>query len=151
MRELLAYWSARAVDGRVLRRADFHPEDLPGLLPHLFLADRLDGPPLDFRFRLVGTAIAFVEGEHTGRQLSELLPRSRYPDVWGHYERALAGELCLRRETLGWQGRAHVPYEVLLLPMMRAGPAIDALLGMALFRVAAGGGPSRRLPVGRRA
>jgi hypothetical protein len=148
MRDLLAYWGAHTADGAALRRADFHPEDVTGLLPHLFLADRIEGPPLDFRFRLVGTGIAGIEGEHTGRHLSELIPRSGHPDVWAHYERALAGELCLRRETLEWQGRAYIHYEVLLLPMTRAGPATDALLGMALYCVVEGRGASRPLPLG---
>jgi hypothetical protein len=145
MRALLDYWRGRCGARAALPRSELHPEELPALLPHLFLVDRGEREPGDVLFRLVGTAIVRVEGEITGRSLSELIPRADHESVWEHYERALAGELCLRRETLRWQGRAYVHYHVLLLPMTRTGDGIDALLGMALYRFLQDDGA---LPVG---
>ncbi|SMF38576.1 PAS domain-containing protein [Tistlia consotensis] len=148
MRTLLGYWRERVGPGGVLDRTRLHPEELAPLLPNLFLMDRLEGAPFDIAFRLVGTAIPQIEGEITGRSLSSLIARSEHPMVWEHYERALAGELCLRRQTLVWQDRDYVRYDVLLLPMSRGGAAIDALLGMALYRLL-GDGPDRvAMPVG---
>lgn len=138
MHALLDYWGRRA-EGGAMPRGALRPEELTALLPHLYLIDRVAPgraarPGLDVRFRLVGTAIAQVEGELTGRRLSELIAPDEHPEVWEHYRRAFAGELCLRRQTLRWQEREHLRYEVLLLPMSRGGGAIDALLGMALYR-----------------
>ncbi len=142
---LLAYWRARAIEG-VMPRSALRPEELGPLLPNLFLTDRLppagtagpgsgDAPSgFDLVFRLVGTEIARFEGEITRRRLSALIPPAVDPELWRHYGRALAGEVCLRRQTLEWQQRAHVRYEVLLLPLRRGTAGIDALLGIALYR-----------------
>lgn len=134
MGALLDYWQERRAERPALARSDLYPEDLAALLPHLFMVDRGKAEPSDVCFRLVGTAIVRVEGEITGRSLSELIPRAGHEIVWEHYDRALAGELCLRRGNLRRRDRAYIHYHVLLLPMSRTGGAIDSLLGMALYR-----------------
>lgn len=135
MRAALAYWRERAGPHGVMRRSDLHPEELARLLPNIFLVDRLDGKPFDVAFRLVGTVITQVEGEMTGRRLSDLIPRAKDPVVWDHFARAFAGEACLRRHTLRWQERDHILYHVLMMPMTRGGQEVDALFGMALYRI----------------
>lgn len=69
-------------------------------------------------------------------RLSRLIPHGpRTEALWAHYERVMDGEVCLRRETLGWQDRDFIAYDVLMLPMSRSGSGIDSALGMALYRV----------------
>jgi len=136
MRTLLGYWDARRDGKTALPRANFDPVDLPRLLPNIYFIDRVGDDPFDIQFRLVGTQIAKVEGEITGMRLSTLIPPTPHTHaLWDHYERVMAGDVCLRRETLEWQDRDFIAYDVLLLPMIRTGPEIDGALGMALYRI----------------
>ena len=87
---------------------------------------------LDFRFRLVGTAIMEMEGEHTGRLLSDMFPdREGYAVLWQQYRDAAAGKVWVRHETLRWQGRDHVNYEVILAPLQDADGRVTMLIGLA--------------------
>lgn len=132
-RQLLVFWEARQ-SGGALKREDLDPILLRDLLANIFLVDQVSTDPCDVFYRLVGTKIVEVEGEMTRTHLSELVPRSAANEtLWQHYERVFAGKICLRRQTLAWQGRDHIGYEVLLLPMIRSGDEIDSALGMILY------------------
>lgn len=114
------------------RRSDVQPTDMVGFLPNVFIADIVDFDPLDIRFRLVGTGITAIEGEITGQLLSELVPdRQQYAKLWQQYASALAGQIWLRRESLDWQGRGHITYEVLVVPMRDDSDDIAQFLGVA--------------------
>src|SRR3546814_20610608 len=71
----------------------------------------------DFHFRLIGTGIVEVEGEHTGERLSALYTkRDADAEVWRQYEDAAAGKVRIRWETLRWPGRGTRQDEVLMAP-----------------------------------
>jgi hypothetical protein len=53
--DLYRYWLAKRGRGAMPARSDINPADIPALLPHLGLIEKVDGR---FRYRLVGTAIA---------------------------------------------------------------------------------------------
>jgi hypothetical protein len=83
--EALAYWRQLRGGRPMPRRADIDPVDIPKLLPFVMLVDVLE-QPLDFRFRLIGTEIAYI--------LSRNLHNTRFsanPDlaagngVWAEY------------------------------------------------------------------
>jgi len=134
-REFLAYWHARCpAGGGFPTRADIAPEEIVRLLPHIFMVDVVDRPEdgQDFRFRLVGTAIMDIEGEHTGKLLSAMFPdREAYAVLWRQYHDAAAGRVWVRRETLAWQGRDHVSYEVILAPLQDESGRVSMLVGVA--------------------
>lgn len=136
-REFLLYWHSKcpAPPGSGFpTRADIAPEEIPRLLPHIFMVDVLEreGEDLDFRFRLVGTAIANIEGEHTDRQLSDMFPdRAAYEVLWRQYRDAVAGKIWVRRETLRWRDRDHVEYEVILAPLQDDAGRVSMLIGLA--------------------
>jgi len=132
-REFLAYWHGKCPDGGFPTRADIAPAEILKLLPYIFMLDVLEaGAGLDFRFRLVGTAIMQMEGEHTGKLLSEMFPdRAAYAVLWRQYQDAAAGRVWVRHETLRWQGREHVDYEVVLAPLQDAGGQVTMLIGIA--------------------
>jgi len=111
------YWLSRHRGSAFPRRRDIDPVDIPALLPNVFLIDVLREPELDFRVRLFGTRLVWQAGELTGKYLSEFMPKTHYPHVWEHYECTSQGGVALRRDTLAWQGRRHLVYEALLLPM----------------------------------
>lgn len=145
--DFLAYWHSKCPAGdpgrRFPRRDDIHPEEIVELLPYIFMVDVLredvgsekGGPAkggLDFRFRLVGTAIVAVEGEITGRLMSEMFPgRESYRVMWQQYLDAVQGEIRVRRETLRWQDREHVNYEVILAPLEGLDGRTKILIGIA--------------------
>lgn len=137
-REFLLYWHDKcpdsASDSGFPTRADIAPEEIPRLLPYVFMVDVLeveDGE-LDFRFRLVGTAIVDIEGEHTGRNLSDMFSdRAAFRVLWRQYRDAAAGKIWVRYETLRWQGREHVNYEVILAPLQDETGRVTMLIGLA--------------------
>lgn len=137
--EFYAYWRDKSGEKVMPARADLDPLEIPGLLPNLFLIDVVSGRPRRFRFRLVGTRIVELEGEITNKFLDELV--SNGPETAAmarHYDDATEGRLYVRRETLGWhpRERAHVNYDVLLLPLSRDGETVDMLFGFCAYHVA---------------
>lgn len=133
MRQLFDYWSSRRTGGRLPSRRDIDPVDIPQLLPCLILVDVLPGRPVGFRFRLSGTRIAAVEGEHRGKTLEQLIPPQRLPGIARQYVDAWRGMLYLRDSTLQWQDRPHVDYTVLLLPLAEDGETVDTLIGYCRY------------------
>ncbi len=63
----LAYWHSLRRGGGLPAYRQFDPVDVPDILPHLMVLDVL-GPPLDFRYRLIG-------GEVRARQRRKLVRR----------------------------------------------------------------------------
>jgi len=133
--EFLDYWHGkRPPGGGFPNRAAIAPGDIVRLLPYIFIVDVLPAPGggLDFRFRLVGTAIMDMEGEHTGKLLSVMFPdREAYAVLWRQYEDAATGKVWVRQETLRWQGRDHVNYEVILAPLQDETGQVTMLIGLA--------------------
>jgi hypothetical protein len=135
--EFYEYWRQKAAGKAMPSRADLDPLDIPQLLPGVFLIDVVAGPPRRFRFRLVGTRIAELEGEMTDKFLDEFIPGSRGTSMVQQYEDACEGRLYVRHETLRWHTheRQHVSYDVLLLPLSRDGETVDMLFGYCVYHV----------------
>src|SRR3546814_20354572 len=103
-------------------------------LPSIFLVDVLPEAAggCDFHFRLIGTGIVEVEGEHTGERLSALYTkRDADAVVWRQYEDAAAGKVRIRWETLRWPGRGPMQYEVILAPLQDATGRVTMPIGLA--------------------
>lgn len=77
----LEYWiSKRRTDGRLPRRQDLDPVDIPAILPYIELTDVINGGT-DFRFRLVGTHLVDIDGINpTGQYLSQFFQVSSYKE-----------------------------------------------------------------------
>jgi hypothetical protein len=131
---LMAYWRAhRGALGAIPRDA-LRPHHIQRLLPHMFLADRIDGPPFDIRYRLVGTAAAALNGDVTGLRLSEIAPRDdEHEALWRSYAAALDGAPCIRLERHARGHQAPVRSTVLLLPMTRSGDTIDSVMAIGVL------------------
>ncbi len=134
LRELFDDWQAKAAGRAMPARADIEPPEIARLLPWLFLVDLVegDGGATRFRFRLVGTGITGMEGEITGKHLDELIPDPVDSAMARHYADAAAGRVHLRHETLYWEKRGHIRYDVLLPMADDAGGVM--LMGMARHR-----------------
>jgi len=133
LRDFFAYWQGKRRGGLLPARADIEPTEIPQLLPNIFLIDVVAGDPLRFRFRLVGTRIAELEGEMTNRFLDEFIPGAAGTAMARHYEETMQGHLSVRHETLHWRRRDYVSYDVLLLPLASDGRTVDMLFGLARY------------------
>jgi hypothetical protein len=70
--DLVAYWHAKRGTRWAPMRRDIDPLELRAHLPHLYMVDVLKGGA-DYRYRLIGTAIAEGLGrDSTGQLISEL-------------------------------------------------------------------------------
>jgi hypothetical protein len=82
----LAYWDGARARRAMPRRRDLDPVEIPRLLPFVMLVDVL-ADPLDFRFRLIGTAVqAIMSHNDLGRRFSELPHMAKGNVIWGEYE-----------------------------------------------------------------
>ncbi len=81
-RDFFAYWRKQA-GGRIApRRQDLDVLDVPTLMPHVIIFEILRGP-LDFRYRLVGTAVREMSTrEYTGMKMSEIDGRGPGSEIW---------------------------------------------------------------------
>jgi hypothetical protein len=131
--EFYEYWLRKGAGKAMPARADIDPLDIPQLLANVFLMDVVRGTPQRFRFRLVGTRIAELEGEMTNRFLDEFVPGAAGTAMARHYEDAVEGRLSVRRETLHWRQRDYINYDVLLLPLSSDGRTVDMLMGLARY------------------
>ena len=134
--EFYEYWRRKAAGKGVPSRADIDPVEIAQLLRNVFLVDIVPGPPRRFRFRLVGTRIAEMEGEMTNRFLDEIVPSPSSTAMARQYEEAAEGRISVRHETLRWHTRdRHIDYDVLLLPLSRDGKTIDMLFGLCVYHI----------------
>jgi len=72
IREMLAYWQSKVLDGRLPRPADIDPTEIPKLIASIVICD-LEVEPFRVRFRLAGTRQVHILGnELTGRYVDEM-------------------------------------------------------------------------------
>ena len=78
----LDYWDGKRRGRRMPARRDIEPTEILDLLPFVVLID-VERGPLDFRYRLVGTAVAARFGhDRTGERFSALSRRDEGSEVW---------------------------------------------------------------------
>jgi len=78
----LDYWDSKRAGRRMPARRDIEPTEILDLLPYVVLID-VEREPLDFRYRLVGTAVAARFGhDRTGERFSALLRPTDSSQVW---------------------------------------------------------------------
>ncbi|MBP5857031.1 PAS domain-containing protein [Marivibrio halodurans] len=145
LRGMHAYWCDRIPDGRLLPgRQHIDPIDFPGVLSRMALIDVLrGGDGLHFRYRLTGTEIVARAGrDPTGKRFDELYSGDylvqalkTYADLTAvptpHYSRRVYPLL---------DGREHLEYARLILPLARDGRVVDMfwLITADLLRVERG-------------
>jgi hypothetical protein len=85
-----AYWERIRIGRTMPRREDLDPVDIPRLLPFVMLVD-VRAEPLDFKFRLIGSAIqAIIARNYVGRWFSELPHMIKGNVVWAEYGAVVA-------------------------------------------------------------
>jgi hypothetical protein len=80
LREGYEYWRRKAGQGKLPRRAEIDPVEIPRLLPHIRLVDVVGQGR--FRYRLVGTVTRQQHtADPTGRYVDEVLPPPAGPRI----------------------------------------------------------------------
>ena len=133
LRALYDYWERSRPGERLPGRQHLDPLDIPDLLPNLLLIDVLS--PDDYRYRLVGTALA----RRVGRDTTGLSIIDAYPDdSWEEIHPDYLYVLDERRPCLRWtavkdmKGKSQA-YQRLLLPLASDGKHVDMILAAAYW------------------
>jgi len=101
--QLLTLWRTKAGDRIMPVRSDMPPRALKGILPHVLMFERISQNPSSYRWRLVGTSLTAVLGEHTGQSFEESVPPEHLPRWVGCCDFVLDGGQPIR-----FLGRVHV-------------------------------------------
>jgi len=141
LRDFAETWRDWAKEEPLPRRAHFDPVDFPRLLPWVVLMEVLpEAAEFDARIRYVGSEIVhYFNSEHiTGMTLSDLGPVywDRWADVGTRVAAARAPQYFRGAPFL--VDRDFVDFELLALPLSKAGATFDFLL-LALSRLTGDG------------
>lgn len=130
---LFRYWRSKHEGDALPPRAAIQPAEFPKLLPRIYLVDvlREDPPPLKFRFRLCGSEHFLINGkEITGMELAEAMAPQYVDAIRAVYSYvAESGRPHVARSFAAIEGRQHVVYDRLLLPLASDGRTVDMMLG----------------------
>ena len=131
------YWRAVAPAGGLLPgRQHIYPEDIPRLLPCLYMRDVVRGPDgIRFRTRLMGTKLVQVMGrDTTGQFMEEAFDPdyvARQREVYLRVIESRSPDLIEMQAPI--HDKEHIRYARLLLPLAADGRTVDILLGMIVF------------------
>lgn len=130
LEDVLDYWEAKRGGRFAPSRADIEPLDLLRVLPRIMIADVLSDP-LDFRYRLSGTAIADVHGT----EMTGLAPRDLKPAEYGrlidqHYRQCVAQRRPLLHLILLDSVHRSRAYVRLLLPLSADAKTVNMLMAI---------------------
>jgi hypothetical protein len=134
--QFLDYWTKLAVaKGGLPSRRDIDPIDIPrDALPFVFLVDVVrEQQALRFRFRMIGTGIAAVEGEETGRYLEDAADQARLAQIRPHYVDCASRKVWVRHDSLHSPAGERAGRDTLLLPLSADGADVDMLFGLTTY------------------
>ena len=129
----LSYWEQIRAGRRMPARADLDPMAISRLLPYVMLVDVLHGP-LDFRFRLLGTAHdRIVAGDYRGRRFSELAHTAPGNPIWNQYADVVRTRCPFSGEVLYCGPDDGLPHRIehCLMPFATDGDLVDMIFVVA--------------------
>lgn len=134
IRQLFLYWQSKCADGRIPRRTDIDPVDIPNLVPNLMIAD-IEHDPFRVRYRLVGTKVVQMTGyEFTGKYLDEIaLPNDEGP-FQECYQTACETRLpVLQRIEWHLAEDTTEEYDICILPLSDDGDTVNMALAIECY------------------
>jgi hypothetical protein len=137
-RRAFAYWQSKLGGRRMPSRKDLEPTEIPDLLANLVLVD-VSHVPLDFRYRLIGTAIVQrIAFDYTGRRFMELDHQQLGSTVWETATRICEEGLPLVSDIPYVGPDQWVRgYRDLYLPLSDDGQQVNMIVGIVEFLDAA--------------
>jgi hypothetical protein len=133
--EMYAYWRAKRVGDALPRRDAIDPSEIKALLPHIVIAEVLDGGRR-FRYRLAGTHVVQAFGfELTGRHMDEVLEGEPLAFLVGAYERVCAeGRPLFTESRYRAANGTDLLITRLILPLAESGGAVRQIMTLLLTR-----------------
>jgi hypothetical protein len=130
---LWRYWDTKRGGRRMPLRRDIDPGEIPRLLPHLQLVERVEGQ--GFRYRLTGSSTAQGYGfDATGKFTHEILSPARDRIASRHYAAVYdTGRPLFARTRYVRGGYSLVMISRIILPLSIDGDAGGAGVGMLLL------------------
>ena len=123
--------------GRMPRRSDIDPIDIPKLLPNVWMVD-YEQAGGRYRYRLIGTAVTRAwDGDITGRYLDEEIPNLAETPLGRELAMVVnAGRAVWRRAEPTWTPAPQdvVGIERLALPLAAADGAVAMVLCVSVYR-----------------
>lgn len=134
IRELFRYWQSKCVDGRIPRRADIDPVEIPRLMPNLLIVD-VERDPFRVRYRLVGTRIVEMTGfEFTGKYLDEIALANFEGPFEECYQRACeTKQPIITRIKWSLAPDIVAEYDVCFLPLSEDGETANMALSLECY------------------
>lgn len=130
LRQLLALWREKAA-GSVPPRSAFDIRSMKPFATNFWLVQReREGDDTQYRFRLFGSALQFLFGEHTGRSLDDMVTAELLPSWRASYDAVLEERLPLRiTQLFQIAPDQFLRAEVLAAPLADASGRVEMLLG----------------------
>jgi hypothetical protein len=130
----LSYWDGKRQGRRMPSRRDIDPAEIPQLLPHLLLVD-VQRDPLDFRYRLVGTAVTARFGrDDTGARFSALAHLAPGSPAWKAAVRVLEEKRPIVTDLVHvGTSRWVTDYRDLSLPLSEDDETVNMILAVLQF------------------
>lgn len=136
LQKIYRFWKQKAGDRLAPARADIDVPELRPWLPHVLLADLIEGDK-DIRFRVIGTWIADQVGrDDTGKTLSEIDRGERSREILEEYRRAARDVLPYRACGTFFAesgAKEYIQAERLLLPFSSDGISCDKVFSAIYF------------------
>jgi hypothetical protein len=137
IRDVRAYWAGKCAAGRLPAREQIKPTELKAWLPHILLVDA-EADYADFRYRLVGSAIAQdFRLPPTGRLMSDVLApfgADSVAETLRIYRRVAEGAAPLRIRGSGdWFSQGAKTFDAILAPLSDDGVRVNMIFGAFVF------------------
>jgi hypothetical protein len=132
LRQALAHWHKMRGARAMPARRDFDPAEVPALLPHVQLIDRVAGR---YRYRLVGTELVQVFGrDYTGQFPDEMFSDNRGPFICQVFDRVReARQPMFLRSRYITAKNVEFAANRLYLPLSGDGHEVNMILGVLTF------------------
>jgi hypothetical protein len=131
------YWQAKRGSRAMPARNDISPAQLKSQLPHILIADVIEGGA-DFRYRLVGTHLrGFFQSEPSGMLMSEIIAPfgdKTLEATLRAYRAAVAKRAPIRLTGAGsWFGQKTKLFDAYLAPLSDDDATPNMVLGTFVF------------------
>ena len=129
LRDLYLYWAGKRGAVNYPARRDIEPQEIKSLLPYVMLVDVLEDGRF-FRFRLVGTDVAFGV-DPTGKLADEAVPEGIYRDhITALFRRGAAGPGALYSRSSYAYTKLEGPRSIsrLFMPLAADGTQVDMMM-----------------------
>jgi hypothetical protein len=139
LRQALSVWREKAGSGEMPSRRDISATTLKPFLPNVAIMDVVEeGGQRRFKIRLIGTAVARLLGDHTGRFLDEAIA-SPQRERWSSVINAAVNARAPLRNfgRLEYRGQEYLTVELMMAPIGARPDSAEAVLIVAYARSSA--------------